>query len=61
MKALIDSIVIATYLLAITVGGKYTLSKTYNFIQRAALEKVATGLGDLEPITQKMTGKKLNF
>jgi hypothetical protein len=61
MKALFDSLVIGIYLLALAAGGKYTLSYMAQKVQYLALEKAAHGLGDLEPITQRLTGRKLNF
>jgi hypothetical protein len=61
MKALLDSIVIGVYLLAIAMGGKYSLSYMAQKVQGLALEKAAQGLGVLEPVTQRLTGKKLNF
>ena len=61
MKNLIDTLVVGIYLFAMAMGGKYSLSYLAHKTQHMALEKVATGLGDLEPITQRMTGKKLNF
>jgi hypothetical protein len=61
MKALIDALMVATFLFASFLGGKYTLKQTANYVQNLALEKAARGLGDLEPATRKMTGKKLDF
>ena len=61
MDKLIDGILTAVYLVVITVGGGYTLQKTYNWTRNAALEKAATGLGSLEASTRKMTGGKLDF
>lgn len=61
MKALIDTLVIGVYLFTIAMGGKYSLSLMANKSRDLALKKVMTGLGDLEPITQRMTGKKLKF
>ncbi len=61
MKALLDSLVIGIYLSAIAMGGKYTLAYIAQKVQYLALEKAAQGLGDLETITQRLTGKRLNF
>jgi hypothetical protein len=61
MEKLIDGILTAVYLVVLTAGGGYTLQKTYNWTRNAALEKAATGLGNLESSTRKMTGGKLDF
>jgi hypothetical protein len=61
MKTLFDSLIIGIYLVSIALAGKYSLSYITFKVQKMALEKTAQGLGDLEPITQRMTGKRLNF
>lgn len=61
MKQLIDAIMVGVVLVATYQGGKYTLKQTVLYVQKLALEKAATGLGDLEPATRKMTGTRLDF
>ena len=61
MKQLIDAIMVGVMLVATYQGGKYTLKQTAAYVQRLALEKAATGLGDLEPATRRMTRENLDF
>ena len=61
IKNLIDVLVVATYIFALAWGGKYTLSHMAYKIKIMALEKAAGGLGDLTPMTQRMTGKKYSW
>lgn len=61
MKNLIDALVVSVYLFAAAWGGKYTLSHITQKTKIMALEKAFRGLDDLTPMTQKMTGRKLNF
>lgn len=61
MDKIIDGILTVVYVALIAMGGKYTLQQAVNWSQKQAFEKVAHGLGSLEPTTQKMTGGKLDF
>ena len=56
MSKIIDTLIIGIYMLSIAFAGKYSLAYLAHKIQYMALEKVALGLGYLEPIAQRMTG-----
>lgn len=61
MEKIIDGVLAVAYVALITFGGSYALSKTYNWVRFAALEKAATGLGSLEKSSRIMTGGKLDY
>jgi hypothetical protein len=61
MEKIIDGVLTAVYLVLITAGSGYTIQKVYHWSRNAAFEKAATGLGNLESSTRKMTGGKLDF
>ncbi len=61
MNTLIDWILTFVSVAVIGVGGTYTVKRAFTWSRTAALEKVAHGLGQLEPAAQKMTGGKLDF
>lgn len=61
MEKLIDAILMVVYGVVIATGGRYTLHQAAVWSQKIALEKAAKGLGQLEPVTRKMTGGKLDF
>lgn len=61
MEKIIDGILMAAYLVLVTVGGGWTLQKAYYWTRNVALEKAATDLGSLEKASRIMTGGKLDF